>query len=138
MQSMTIDLERLDQALNAPDALHFLDLDSGRILAVAPGQALPGTDDKYDIQPDRYLHIEPLGLSEAIAMREAFLLTQHNPHAHAVLTTALGSRRPLRTFDYELEAFPDIREAWRRYQATQLREHAYAWLLDQGIEPSRR
>lgn len=137
MHPLIIDLERLEQALNTPEVAHYLDLDSGAIIAVTPGQPLPGEDDKYNVQPDRYLAIEPLGLPQAIAMREAFLFTQHNPHAHAVLATALDSRRPLRTFDYELEAFPDIRAAWQRYQATQLREYAYTWLHDNDIEPTR-
>lgn len=90
------------------------------------------------MESERYLPIAPLGLAEDVAMREAFLFTQHDPHAHAVLATALNDRRPLRTFDYELKAFPRIQDAWERYQAVQRREYAMTWLQEHGIEPVGR
>lgn len=139
MRPLTIDLHRLEYALDARDACeHYLDLESGDIRAVFPGEAPPGTDEKYDVQLDRYLHIEPLGLPQSIAMREAFLFTQHDPSAHAVLSTALRGRRPLRTFDFKLEDFSEARQAWLDYQAVQLREYAITWLHENGLEPSGR
>lgn len=139
MRPLTIDLTRLAQALDSRDATeHYLDLDTGEVLAIAPGTPAPGREEKYQVQPGRYLPIEPLELSQALTMREAFLFTQQHPHAHAVLANALNTRRPLRTFDYELEQFPGLRAAWQTYQATQLRECAYAWLHDNGLEPSAR
>ena len=107
MRPLTIDLHRLEYALDARDACeHYLDLESGDIRAVFPGESLPGADEKYDVQLDRFLHIEPLGLPQSIAMREAFLFTQHDPNAHAVLSAALRGRKPLRTFDFKLEDLP--------------------------------
>src|SRR5690606_1812600 len=98
----------------------------------------PGADEKYDVQLDRFLHIEPLGLPQSIAMREAFLFTQHDPNAHAVLSAALRGRKPLRTFDFKLEDFPEARQSWLDYQTVQLREHAITWLHENGLEPSGR
>ena len=98
MRPLTIDLHRLEYALENRDASeHYLDLESGQIQAVFPGETVPGADEKYDVQEDRYLHIEPLGLPQSIAMREAFLFTQHDPNAHTVLAHALQGRKPLRT-----------------------------------------
>lgn len=139
MRPLTIDLHRLEYALDNRDASeHYLDLESGQIRAVFPGETAPGVDEKYDVQEDRFLHIEPLGLAESIAMREAFLFTQHDPIAHSMLSDALNGRKPLRTFDFKLEDFPAVRQAWLDYQAVQLREYAITWLHDNDLEPSGR
>ncbi|WP_434457713.1 hypothetical protein JQR85_02485 [Stutzerimonas urumqiensis] len=141
MRPLTIDLDRLRQAIDSQDlAEHYLDQQSGDICTVMPGDPVPGADEKYDIEPDRYLPIERLDLAQQIAMREAFLYTLHDPDAHAahaVLTEALAGRKPLRTFDFKLEDFPRIKDHWLRYQAVQLREYAITWLHDKGLEPSR-
>lgn len=137
MRPLTTDMHRLEYALDHRDTSeHYLDLETGQILAVLPGQPTPGAEEKYDVQDDRYLHIEPLELAQHLAMREAFLFTQHDPHAHAVLASALGGRKPLRTFDFKLEDFPAVRQAWLRYQEVQLREYATTWLRENGLEPA--
>ena len=139
MRPLTIDLHRLEYALENRDASEqYLDLESGEIRAVFPGETVPGADEKYDVQDNRFLHIEPLGLAQSIAMREAFLFTQHDPNAQAVLSHALQGRKPLRTFDFKLEDFPTVRQAWLDYQAVQLRDYAITWLHENGLEPSKR
>ncbi|MGH8353542.1 MAG: UPF0158 family protein [Pseudomonas sp.] len=139
MRPLTIDLLRIEQALDSREDLeHYLDLETGAILAIAPGEPAPGAAEKYQVQPDRYLLIEPLALAETLAMREAFLFTQHDPHAHAALSQALAGRKPLRTFGYALESFPQVRQAWLEYQAAQLRDYALEWLQANGLEAARR
>lgn len=139
MRPLTIDLLRIEQALDSREELeHYLDLETGAILAIAPGEPEPGTAEKYEVQPERYLLIEPLATAEVLAMREAFLFTQHDPHAHAALSQALAGRKPLRTFDYALETFPQARQAWLEYQAAQLRDYALEWLHDNGLEATAR
>ncbi len=69
-------------------------------------------------------------------MREAFLFDLHDPHAHPLLAAALQSRRPLRTFGYELEQFPAARRAWPIYEKARLHELALNWLLELGLEPA--
>ena len=138
MRPLTIDMHRLEYALDGRDiAEYYLDLESGEIRAIFPGDPPPGAMEKYDVKEDRYLHIEPLDLAQSIAMREAFLFTQHDPIAHAVLSNALKGRKPLRTIDFKLEDFPEVREAWLRYQTVQLREYAITWLRDNDLEPMR-
>jgi len=46
-------------------------------------------------------------------------------------------KKPLRTFDFKLEDFPEVREAWLRYQTVQLREYAITWLRENDLEPVR-
>jgi hypothetical protein len=139
MRPLTLDLPRLEQALLSQEELeHYLDLATGAVLTVTPGDPVPGADEKYDVQPDRYLAIAPLPTSQALAMREAFLYGLHDPHAHTLLSHALAGRKPLRTFDYELEKLPQLRQAWLAYQASHLRELALEWLQDNGLEPAPR
>lgn len=137
MRPLTIDLQSLENALDGDEAADcYLDLETGAILAVTPDAPIPGTADKYDVQQERYLHIEPLANARSLAMREDFLFGQDDPYAHKVLSHALAGRRPLRTFDYELEKFPAVREAWRAFQEEQLREYAMEWLQENGLEPA--
>lgn len=137
MRPLTLNLPRIEQALLGQDDLeHYLDLETGTVLSVVPGDPAPGAEEKYDIQPDRYLAIAPLPAGHALAMREAFLFGLHEPHAHALLSHALAGRKPLRTFDYELEKLPRVRQAWLAHQARQLRELALEWLQDHGLEPA--
>lgn len=135
MRPLTLDLPRLEQALFSQDAgEHYLDLETGSVLRVAPGAPAPGAEEKYDVQPDRYLAIEPLTLDDLLTMREAFLFGLRDPHAHTLLRHALSGRRPLRTFDYELEKLPQLQPAWQVYQARQARELALEWLQSNGLE----
>ena len=139
MRPLTLDLPRLERALLSQDEFaHYLDLASGAVLSVAPGAPMPGADEKYDVQADRYLAITPLPAGHALALREAFLFGLHDPHAHALLSHALAGRKPLRTFDYQLEALPQVRQAWLAYQARQVRELALEWLQEHGLEPAPR
>lgn len=136
MRPLTIDLPSLENALDRGEVDHYLDLETGSILSVAPDMPRPGAGDKHDVQPERYLHIEPLTNARSLAMRQDFLFSQHDPHAHKVLSHALAGRRPLRTFDYELEKFPDVRGAWLSFQEQQLHEYAVEWLQENGLEPA--
>lgn len=135
MRPLTIDLQRLEQALlSQDDTEQYLDLESGTLLRIAPGAPAPGTEEKYLVQPERYLAIDALGLDERLAMRDAFLFSLHDPHAHSLLSHALSGRRPLRTFDYELEKLPHLQCTWHAYQAQRAREQALEWLQANGLE----
>ncbi|SDG61433.1 Uncharacterised protein family (UPF0158) [Pseudomonas benzenivorans] len=140
MRALTLDLPCLEQALLGQDDLEqYLDLQTGAVLSVAPGDPLPGAEEKYDVQAQRYLPIEPLTVNDVLAMREAFLFGLHDPHAHTLLSHALAGRKPLRTFDYELERLPpQVRQAWLAYQARQLHELALEWLQEHGLEAAPR
>lgn len=135
MRPLTLDLPRLEQALLSQGTVeYYLDLETGNVLCIAPGAPAPGSEEKYDVQPDRYLAIAPLTLDDLLAMREAFLFGLHDPHAHTLLRHALNGRRPLRTFDYELEKLPQLQRSWQAYLARQARERALEWLQANGLE----
>ncbi|GGK03844.1 UPF0158 family protein [Pseudomonas matsuisoli] len=136
MTLLTIDLDRLAEAFDAQDRLdRILDLETGEIRAFR-AESLPFEEQEaLESRPDRYVAIPRLNLEDRIALREAFLQELREPHAHPLLTLALSGRKPLRTFDYELEQFPAAQTAWSRFQTTRLREDVLAWLAEQGVEP---
>lgn len=135
MRPLTIDLQSLEQALlNQDDAEQYLDLETGTLRRLAPGAPAPGAEEKYAVQPDRYLAIAPLALDDLLAMRAAFLFSLPDPHTHTLLSHALSGRRALRTFDYELEKLPQLQRTWQAYQAQQIRELALEWLQANGLE----
>lgn len=135
MHALKIDLDALGAAFdNAGSSISYLDLDSGDILVRLPDEPAPGESDKYNIEPERYLRIDPLTAAQQLALREAFLASVDDLSAHVVLSQALAGRKALRSFHYALEQFPPARVAWARYQARVLVEHALEWLQENGLE----
>lgn len=135
MHPLTLDLPRLEAALLGGEAIeHYLDLDSGAVFARAPGEPAPGVLEKYQVQTDRYLPIEPLGTAQRLAMAEGFLYGLHDPVAHVTLSQALAGRKPLRSFLHALEQWPALQQVWHAHQEQQVRELALDWLAEYGLE----
>ncbi len=137
MRVLTIDMHRLERALNDPGPLeHYLDLHSGQLISLDADEPDAQILHQLEKDPGRYAGIPPLDTADRIDMREAFLFDLHDPHAHPLLAAALQSRRPLRTFGYELEQFPGARRAWPIYEKARLHELALNWLMELGLEPA--
>jgi hypothetical protein len=135
MHILKIDLDALAAAFdNTGSNISYLDLDSGEIVLRHPDQPAPGESDKYNIEPERYLRIEPLTPTEQLEMRELFLAGVGDPPAHAALSQALAGRKALRSFHYALEQFPLAQASWQRYHAQTLRQICLEWLLENGLE----
>ncbi|AYN95295.1 MULTISPECIES: UPF0158 family protein [Pseudomonas] len=136
MRPITINLEALKSVLTSEARHdHVLDLETGKLLNLTEDDFEAEELHAIETQKDRYVPIEPLGIAERVAMREAFLFDLHDPHAHPVLSRALTDRKPLRTFDYELKNFPKAQKAWEAYEATQVSQYALIWLHDHDLEP---
>lgn len=137
MRTFTLDLDALLQLINGRDQLeHWLDLESGSVLSLAPEDLHSEQRQQIELDPERYSQIPNLDVAQRIAMRESFLFTLDHLHAHPLLSAALTGRKPLRAFDYEIEAFTPIREQWLAYESKQLREYALNWLYELGTEPA--
>lgn len=135
MPALTIDLDRLAEALDAQDRFdRILDLETGELRALRMDTLPFDEREALEARPDRYVAVPRLDLDARIALREAFLHELRDPHAHPLLALALGGRKPLRTFDYELEQFPQAQTAWLRFKSIRMREEAQAWLYEQGLE----
>lgn len=131
--AITLDIARLAELLDAPThhSLHFLDLETGRIIRPAPGEAIPGAHEKYDVQDERYIAITPWGQTEALNIREQFLLTAPIL-TRSLLRSALDSRKPLRTFDRAVMEHIDLRPLWQAF----LTEEVKLWLAQHDLEPA--
>lgn len=135
MHVLKIDLDALGAAFDNPgSSISYLDLDSGGLVVRLPDQPAPGETDKYNIEPERYLRIEPLTPAQQLALRELFLNGVGDPLAHAALSQALDGRKALRRFHYALEQFPEALASWLRYRAGALRDLALEWLQENGLE----
>ncbi len=134
----TIDLPRLAEALDANDAQRlFLDLDSSQLIFQPAGSPPPGSDDKLEVRPERYLAVPRLDGEERLALRQAFA-DSLGGGSRVLLDSALQSRRPLRSFDYELAQQPALAERWQQYRHERLLRLASEWLAEQGLEPVPR
>lgn len=135
MHALKIDLDALAAAFdNSGSTISYLDLDTGDLVLRQPDQPAPGEIDKYNIEPERYLRIEPLTTGQQLELRELFLAGVGDPPVHAALSEALAGRKALRSFHYALEQFPQAQASWQRYQTQTLREQALEWLLENGLE----
>lgn len=138
MPSTPIDLDALAAALDQDDGRErFLDLRDGSLLTQEAGAPPPGSLEKYEIDAERFIALPRLALEERLALREAFTHSVEDPALHLLLVHALGNRRALRSFDYELEQQPAMRDRWQRYRQAQLREWVGHWLQENGFEPTR-
>lgn len=137
MRTFTLDLDALTQLINGREQQeNWLDLESGSVLTLSPDDQYSDERQQVELDPDRYTQIPNLDVPQRVAMRESFLFTLDDLHAHPLLSAALTSRKPLRSFDYEIEAFPAIHEQWQVYELKQLREYALNWLYELGLEPA--
>lgn len=137
MRTFTLDLDALIQLINGREQQeHWLDLESGSVLTLSPEDQHSEQRQQIELDPDRYSQVPNLDIAQRIAMRESFLFTLDDLHAHPLLSAALTGRKPLRAFDYEIEAFAAIREQWQAYELKQLREYALNWLYELGLEPA--
>ncbi|MET1081176.1 MAG: UPF0158 family protein [Pseudomonas sp.] len=135
MRPLIIDLAALAAALASIDAdAYYLDLQTGSVLATAPGEPAPGALEKYQVEADRYLPIDRLPPAQTLAVREGFLYEVADPLAHAALRQALDGRKALRNFDYALERWPAVRQAWLAYQVEHLHDLALEWLQVNGLD----
>ena len=137
MRTFTLDLEALIELINGREQQeHWLDLESGSVLSLSPEDQHSEQRQQIELDTERYSQIPNLDIPQRVAMRESFLFTLDDVHAHPLLSAALTGRKPLRAFDYEIEAFAAIREQWQAYAHKQLREYALNWLYELGIEPA--
>ncbi|UFQ97934.1 UPF0158 family protein [Pseudomonas wenzhouensis] len=137
MRTFTLDLDALIELINGREQQeHWLDLESGSVLSLSPEDQHSEQRQQIELDSERYSQIPNLDIPQRVAMRESFLFTLDDVYAHPLLSAALTGRKPLRAFDYEIEAFPAIREQWQSYEIKQLREYALNWLYELGIEPA--
>ena len=151
MAKLRIDQSDLLMAMESHDSSWYLDRETGEVLMV--------TDDDLDLAegedvdpiefPDpeiaeiavaihegspRYVAVDPVPSHHGFRIMEDFVATLPDGAAHRELSRALDRRRPFRSFKDALHGFPDVREAWFRYQERRMLKEARGWLEVEGID----
>jgi hypothetical protein len=142
MPKLQIEVPSFLEALDRGDLeiSYYLDIQTGAVIPVFSD--LDEEEDELrpavEEDPERYRYIDPVGSHESYRWMERF--------AHSVedvvedvevrerLLDALDRQRPFRRFKDVLLGYPEVREAWFRYQEEQLRAYAEEWLMVEEIE----
>ncbi|MGE8499995.1 MAG: UPF0158 family protein [Pseudomonas sp.] len=137
MRTLSLDIDVLATLINNREPVEaVLDLETGSVTVLPPGDQDSEIRQQVELEPERYAEIPCLDTEERVALREAFLFTLDDVAAHPLLSTALAGRKPLRTFDYELDHFPQLQEQWHTFELGKLREFTLNWLYEHGLEPA--
>jgi hypothetical protein len=151
MSRIRIDIEELTIALSDHSSEWVLDTQTGNLLMRSwaelpefreelglPVRAEDEMDDdvfEEDVLDDeRFVGIDPIESHEGFGWMEDFAMSQEDPRVREHLLDSLDRPKPFRRFKDALTAFPQVREAWFRYEDEKLREQARAWLEFQGID----
>lgn len=138
MFAIAIDLSALARTLDDERVrMHYLDLQDGSLLSLPAGAPEPGSDEKYQVQPERYLRIKPLSVEQKLEMREAFVHSLGNHELHLALNHALQGRRALRNFAFLLEQQPTLKQAWTRFHDQRMHQQVLEWLQEHDLQPRR-
>ena len=85
-------------------------------------------------QKRRYIPIESLFSSQCFEIMEDFAEGHTEGRVQESLFRALRGRKPFRSFKDALFEFPEVREAWFKFEQERLNEYALEWLKDEEID----
>jgi hypothetical protein len=156
MSRIRIDIDELAIALSDHDSEWVLDMQTGKLFmrewADLPefreDMGLPVKDpEEYDddledepygdgdvLDDDRFVGIDHMGSHEGFRWMEDFANSQADERVRERLLDALDRPKPFRRFKDALPAFPQVRDAWFRYEEEKLRDEARAWVESRGID----
>lgn len=144
MSRIRVDLEQLCIALSDHDSEWVLDTQTGNILManwltdpdLREMEEEAGGEDFGDdpLEGDRFLSVEFIGSNTGFRWMESFALEQENERVRERLLDALDRPRPFSRFKDALPAFPEVQEAWYRYEEGKLKECARNWLHSHEID----
>lgn len=144
MSRIRIDLDQLGVALSDHDSEWVLDTQTGDLLIAdwlrdsewrEMGIEIGGDDPGDDpLEGDRFIMVEFIGSNEGFRWMEDFALDQEHERVRKTLLNALDRPRPFRQFKDALNAFPEVRGAWHRYEDARLKASARAWLANHDVD----
>lgn len=137
MPKIQVDLEDLTIAINDHETEWVLDVETGNVLMAEWVRDAEGVDDE-ELDPlewgDRFVHVDPIPSREGFRWMERFALGVENDTARERLLDALDRPRPFRRFKYALSDYPEIRDAWFRYEDERLKEAARSWVESERLD----
>lgn len=147
MSRIRIDLDDLTTAMSDHDNEWVLDKETGQVLMAEWVRApwLYDMEEEFDededdepedreLDPERYRTIDAIPSHQGFRWMEQFAQDQENDRVRERLLDVLDRPKPFRRFKDALPAFPEVREAWFRYEEARLEEEARAWLEAEGID----
>jgi hypothetical protein len=140
MPKLQIEAPEFLYALSSGDQQisYYLDVQTGALISVFGDMDDEEEDDeltpRVEEDPDRYRYIDPVGSHESFRWMERFAYSLEDAEVRERLVDALDRPRPFRRFKDALMSFPEVREAWFRYEEERLREYAEGWLMSEEIE----
>ncbi len=135
---LKIDLGDLIFAMQNRDSWYdqYLDLKDGEIRLAEDkegGDAFIG-EEEIESNPGRFLPIETFPSNDGFRLMEEFIEGVENKKIQEKLIKAISGGKPFRNFKDALPEFPEIREAWFKFEEKRMKEYALEWLKDNDIE----
>ncbi|HEX8832309.1 MAG TPA: UPF0158 family protein [Longimicrobium sp.] len=138
---LRIDASDLLNALDShdPELQFFLDLQTGEVIP-APWGAFTSSEPEYaeleamSEDETRYRLIEPVPSRQGWGWMEDFAEDVTDAVARTRLLDAIEGSGAFGRFKRVLSSYPDLREAWFRFQEERLREYAREWLAGENID----
>jgi hypothetical protein len=146
MSRIRIDLADLAMAMSDHENEWVLDMQTGHVLMADWIRApwLHGLEDEdfddedepeeRELDPERYRFIDSIPSHDGFRWMEQFARSQEDDRVRERLLDVLDRPKPFRRFKDALPAFPEVGEAWFRYEDERLEEEARAWLEAEGID----
>ncbi len=125
---------------NVPDAVHFLDKETGEINFYYDGM-LTGHDDvdeDFDIdeylEDDRFVVIQGIHSSESYSVMRDFIYSLPDGAAQERLADAIRMSKPFRRFKDTLFHLGDLLDQWYQFQEEAHNRKAQEWLDENEID----
>ena len=129
MAGLIIDWNELEMAFesHAPDQRCFLDRTTGALLH-------DGDAARAEVDPGRFVRVEPVPSREQYRMMERFIATVTNTALKEALQDAIVGKGAFRRFKDALSRTPDERKRWFAFRDALLHLHILEWLKAARIE----
>jgi Uncharacterised protein family (UPF0158) len=139
LKRLPVDLEALAALLDEASAgpvRAFFDRLTGELESMPRDAEVEGVYDDLRANPERWIEIAPLPLSERRKLRSRFVDEEiTDPYLRLRLTEALAGPRPFTRFEAVLRDRGELLDRWFAFRAGLLAPLARAWLSALGIEP---
>lgn len=122
-----------------PETEHYLDLQTGEIITATWGvfsEEDPEYADLEAVREDatRYRLIDPVPSREGWRWMRDFAEGVSDARVQERLLDAIHGSGAFGRFKRVLPSYPDVREAWFRFQEERLLEYAREWLAGESVE----
>lgn len=122
---------------HVPELENYLDLRSGEIIPVT--DYVPDDPEYAEFEENRddgtlYRRIDPVPSRRGWLWMDDFAADVADPRAREALLGSIEGSGALARFKRTFLDYPELRDAWFRFQEERLLEYAREWLAEEGID----